>query len=135
MIKTAGNIIFQFDLGDLRQFKGDKIAQGIFIKYLKIINRKVNYDKEKISIEYLSSLCAISTVHFRNTFIKLFARSPVKYINDLKMTRAKELLDSQFYTVSEVCFLSGYNNESYFSREFKKHLGISPSEYAKASRK
>ena len=48
--------------------------------------------------------------------------------------KAKELLDSQFYTVSEICLLSGYNNESYFSREFKKHLGISPSEYAKASR-
>lgn len=94
-----------------------------------------NYDKEKISIEYLSSLCAISTVHFRNTFIKRFARSPVKYIRDLKMTRAKELLDSQFYTVSEVCFLSGYNNESYFSREFKKAFGIPPCEYAKASRK
>ena len=47
------------------------------------------------------------------------------------MTRAKELLDSQFYTVSEICFLSGYHNERYFSREFKKHLGISPSEYAK----
>ena len=94
-----------------------------------------NYCKENISIGHLSSLCGISTVHLRNTFIKLFAQSPIKYINNLKMTRAKELLDSQFYTVSEVCFLSGYNNESYFSREFKKHLGISPSEYAKASRK
>ena len=51
-----------------------------------------------------------------------------------QMQQAKELLDSQFYTVSEICLLSGYNNESYFSREFKKHLGISPSEYAKASR-
>ena len=93
-----------------------------------------NYYKENISIEHLATLCGISTVHLRNTFIKLFAQSPIKYINNLKMTRAKELLDSQFYTVSEVCFLSGYNNESYFSREFKKHLGISPSEYAKASR-
>ena len=93
-----------------------------------------NYYKENISIEHLATLCGISTVHLRNTFIKLFAQSPIKYINNLKMTRAKELLDSRFYTVSEICFLSGFNNESYFSREFKKHLGISPSEYAKASR-
>ena len=94
----------------------------------------LNYYKENISIEKLASLCGISTVHLRNTFIKKFACSPIKYINNLKMTRAKELLSSQFYTASEVCFLSGYNNESYFTREFKKHFGISPGEYAKTSR-
>ena len=93
-----------------------------------------NYCKENKSIGHLASLCGISTVHLRNTFIKQFAISPLKYINNLKMARARELLDSQFYTVSEVCFLSGFNNESYFSREFKKHFGISPGEYAKASR-
>ncbi|MEE0898117.1 MAG: helix-turn-helix transcriptional regulator, partial [Acutalibacteraceae bacterium] len=54
---------------------------------------------------------------------------PIKYINNLKMTRAKELLDSQFYTVSEICLLSGYNNESYFCREFKKHFEMTPSDY------
>lgn len=95
----------------------------------------LNYYKENISIEYLASLCGISTVHLRNTFTKKFAVSPVKYINALRMTRAKELLGSQFYTVSEVCFLSGYNDESYFSREFKKQFNMTPGEYAKASRK
>lgn len=93
------------------------------------------YDKENISVEKLAEICNISTVHLRNTFRKVFAASPVKYINSLKMMRAKELLMSGLYTVSEVCFLSGYNDESYFSREFKKHFGKSPKEYVKASRK
>ncbi len=102
----------------------------------KVIEPAVNYIhskyyKENISITYLAELCGISTVHLRNTFIKKFAISPIKYINDLKMIRAKELLSSQFYTVGEVCFLSGYNDESYFCREFKKHFNITPSEYMK----
>lgn len=92
-----------------------------------------NYHKENISVEHLSSLCGISAVHLRNTFIKKFALSPIKYINNLKMARAKELLNSQFYTISEICFLSGYNNESYFCREFKKHFGITPSEYMRTT--
>jgi AraC-like DNA-binding protein len=92
-----------------------------------------NYDKENIRVELLASLCGISTVYLRNTFKKRFNMSPINYINDLKMTRAKELLHSQFYTVSEVCFLSGYNNESYFCREFKKHFGITPSEYMRTT--
>lgn len=94
-----------------------------------------NYYKENITVEHLAALCGISTVHLRNTFIKKFAMSPIKYINNLKMTRAKELLRSQFYTISQVCFLSGYNDESYFSREFKKAFHVTPGEYAKASRK
>lgn len=92
-----------------------------------------NYYKENINIENLSKLCNFSAVYLRNTFIKNFALSPIKYINNLKLIRAKELLSSQMYTVSETCFLSGYNDESYFCREFKKHFGITPSEYAKTS--
>lgn len=92
-----------------------------------------NYDKENISVTQLSLLCNISTVHLRNTFVKVFAMSPVKYINALRLTRAEELLASGLYTVSEVCFLSGYHDESYFSREFKKHYGAPPKDYKKAS--
>lgn len=94
-----------------------------------------NYYKENISIEFLAELCNISTVYLRNLFNKRFATSPIKYINTLKMARAKELLNSQFYTVSQVCFLSGYNDESYFCREFKKHFSITPSEYIKTNEK
>lgn len=93
----------------------------------------LNYCKENISVAHLAALCGISTVHLRNTFIKKFAMSPIRYVNNLKMTRAKELLSSQFYTVSEVCFLSGYNDESHFCREFKKHFNITPSEYMKTA--
>lgn len=94
-----------------------------------------NYYKESISVEHLADICKISAVHLRNVFIKNFAVSPIKYINNLKMTRAKELLTSGMYTVSETCFLSGYNDESYFCREFKKHFNISPSEYKKTSKR
>ena len=94
-----------------------------------------NYYKENIQVDHLALLCGISSVHLRNIFNKKFAMSPIKYINNLKISRAKELLDSQFYTVGEVCLMSGYNDESYFSREFKKITGDSPSEYNKSAQK
>lgn len=92
-----------------------------------------NYYKESITVPFLASLCGISTVHLNNTFLKKFAMSPIKYINNLKMMRARELLASNFYTVSEVCYLAGYNDESYFSREFKKKYGKSPRAYSKSN--
>lgn len=93
----------------------------------------LNYYKESISVEFLASLCKISSVHLRSLFMKRFATSPVKYINNLKMARARELLDSQFYSINDVCYLSGYNDESYFCREFKKHFDMTPSEYVKST--
>ena len=93
-----------------------------------------NYYKEAISIPHLAELCNISTVHLRNRFVQEFAMPPIRYINSLKMARAEDLLLSQLYTVSEVCYLSGYNDESYFCREFKKFFHVSPSNYKKASR-
>lgn len=93
-----------------------------------------NYDKEMISVSHLAELCGVSPVYLRNLFVRRFALSPIRYINRLKMTRAEELLSSQMYAVRDVCFLSGFQDESYFSREFKKYFGVSPRDYAKSSR-
>ena len=43
--------------------------------------------KENISVAHLASLCNISTVHLSNTFVKVFAMSPIKYINNLNQRK------------------------------------------------
>ena len=88
-----------------------------------------NYCTGTISIEKLACECNVSTAYLRKLFASRFGVSPIQYINNLKLTRAKELLESNMYTVTEVCFLSGYSDESYFSRKFKETTGVSPSEY------
>jgi len=90
-----------------------------------------NYTKENISIAELSYISSMSEVYFRKVFGKVMGISPIKYINNLKMTHAKELLETQMYSVTKVAELSGFHDESYFSREFKKNVGICPSEYGK----
>ena len=88
-----------------------------------------NYTEELVSMEFLSELCGISYDYFRRLFKKYHGTSPVKYINSLKLKRAKELLASGFYSVSEVAFASGFSDLSHFSRFFKAHVGVLPSEY------
>ena len=92
-----------------------------------------NYTDQPISIGYLAGLCGMSETHFRATFKRVYGISPLKYINDLKLTRAKELLSSQMYTVGEAARLSGFGDEAYFSREFKKAVGLCPSKFAEHS--
>lgn len=90
-----------------------------------------NYFNESISVEYLSEMCGITPEYFRKIFKSFYGSSPISYINNLKITRAKELFESGMYSVREVAEESGYTDMSHFSREFKKAVGKPPSEYGK----
>lgn len=88
-----------------------------------------NYTSENISIAAVAEMCGITPEYFRSIFKDIFGSSPIKYINDLKITRAKELIGSGMYSVCEAAELSGYSDPSHFSREFKKAVGVAPSRY------
>jgi AraC-like DNA-binding protein len=88
-----------------------------------------NYAKELIDVKNLSAECGISYDYLRKLFEQRFGVSPIKYINALKINRAKELLSSGLYSVSEVAFSSGFSDLSHFSRFFKANVGVLPSEY------
>ena len=92
-----------------------------------------HYDTELISVTMLAELCGITPEYLRRLFGAAYGCSPVRYINGLKISRAKELLDSGMYSLSEAASLSGYTDMSHFSREFKKSEGLSPSKYKKGS--
>lgn len=85
-----------------------------------------HYFDGRTDIPYLAELCGISQTYFRTTFFKRCGTSPVKYINRLKLERARELIGSGGYSVKDAALLSGFTDESYFSREFKRHFGLSP---------
>lgn len=88
-----------------------------------------NYVNEKINISKLAVLCNISETTFREIFNATLGTSPVKYINNLKLSRAAELLKSNMYSVHEAMEMSGFQDEAYFSRAFKKHFGVPPKEF------
>ena len=92
-----------------------------------------NYTKEQFNIGDLSAMCNISEDYLRKLFKISLNTSPRKYINKLKTDYAAELIHSGMHTVTDACFKAGFENTSYFSREFKKKFGVSPMEYKKSS--
>lgn len=104
-----------------------KTVEKIIEPAIDYIHRK--YTSENISIEYLAELCGVSSVYFRRIFRACKNTSPIKYINDLRLARAKELIVSGFYTVARVAEMSGFADESYFCRYFKKTTGMTATEY------
>ena len=87
--------------------------------------------KNELRIAELAALCGISEVYFRRIFHALHGKSPKEYVIDMRIERARRLLSDGSFTVREVAALCGYFEETHFSREFKRHTGCSPSDYAK----
>lgn len=87
------------------------------------------YPEEELSIGMLAERCGISEDYFRKLFKNVYGTSPRKYINELKLSHARELIRSGLYSVRESAEFSGFSDISYFSREFKKAFGSSPKNY------
>jgi len=88
-----------------------------------------NYKKSDLSIKEIADKSFMSEVYFRKLFKEEYAISPQKYIIDLRIQNAIGLISTGYYSLKEVAYMSGYNDYKYFSVEFKKIVGVSPSEY------
>lgn len=99
------------------------------------INTALNYIlehyTENIEIFHLAKLCSMSEAYFRKLFMKKYGVSPLKYINNLRLSYAKNLLSTGHFTVEQVSEMCGFNNVSYFSLFIKKETGTAPSKLYK----
>lgn len=87
-----------------------------------------NYMRE-ISLDDVSKEVNISPYYFSKIFKEESGENFSEYLANIRMNRAKELLDDPELSIKEVGVMSGYSDPNYFSRIFKKHTGITPREY------
>jgi len=90
---------------------------------------EANYTSESISLPHLAQLCGMSEPHLRKLFNSAFSVPPSVYIRNMRLNYAKELLRTGEYSVTSVALMAGFNNATYFAREFKKVTGVSPNKY------
>lgn len=88
-----------------------------------------NYKKSDLSIKEIAERSFMSEVYFRKLFKEEYGISPQKYIIDLRIQNAAGLISTGYYSLKEIAYMSGYTDYKYFSVEFKKNVGVSPSEY------
>ena len=91
--------------------------------------------RDPISIEEYAARNRITPCWFRQKFKQYTGVSPMQHIISLRMTNALNMLENTDYNISQIAYAVGYDNPSYFRRLFRKHMGMSPSEYKKQKRK
>ncbi|MFY0483128.1 hybrid sensor histidine kinase/response regulator transcription factor [Flavobacterium sp. PLA-1-15] len=99
-----------------------------FIKQVIDLIRK-NIDSEKLQSSFIEQTLGISTSQLYRKTKEIFGLSPGDLIRTIRLKHSAELLRRNQLTVSEVCYASGFNNRSYFYREFKKVYNTTPKNY------
>lgn len=111
-------------------------TQGIFdrhrdalYKAIKYIND--NYNKD-LNVEEVSKVALLSQSYFRYLFKQMTQQTFTEYINNLRVTKAVELLKKRRdMKVIDICYEVGYNNINHFNRIFRQETGVSPMFYRK----
>lgn len=88
-------------------------------------------DDPFIDIHVLAQHCGFSKDYFRHLFKQIYGVSPTQYIANQKIILIKDRLLSSNKSIKEISLLSGFYDENYFSRFFKKHTGLTPNEFRK----
>lgn len=83
-----------------------------------------------LRVEKAAQRLHISPVYLRRIFSRKLQMSPKQYLLQKRMEKAKSLLEMHYFSVAEVADRCGFMSSQYFSVAFKKHTGLTPTEYA-----
>ncbi|MBO7096125.1 MAG: helix-turn-helix domain-containing protein, partial [Lachnospiraceae bacterium] len=82
-----------------------------------------------ITLEDVSREVNISSYYLSRIFKEGTGENFIDYLTKLRIEKAKELLSTTQYSMKEICARSGYSDPNYFSKTFKKNVGVTPTEY------
>lgn len=86
------------------------------------------FPQKNDKIAHYASMCYMSEVNFRRLFREHTGKTPIEYRNDLRLEKAKTMLQSGEYNVSEIAASLGFSNLSFFIKLYKKKFGYTPKE-------
>lgn len=99
----------------------------------KVLEKSIDYINEnlssKITIKQLADISCISENYYRRIFKKEFGTSPIEYINNKRILKAKEMLISGYFSIAQTAFACGFSEPKYFNAVFKKITGTSPTQF------
>ena len=82
-----------------------------------------------LCLEKLAEVAGISASHLSLLFREHFQTPPMRWLEELRMERAKQMLSAPYDSIKKVARVCGYTTSSYFCRAFRKNTGLSPGEF------
>lgn len=91
----------------------------------------INYSNKDLDVQSICDYLHISPSYFSRLFKSEKKETIIEFLTRIRMEKSKELLKKTSMKVFEISEAVGYEDTHYFSYNFKKHIGITPTEYRK----
>jgi AraC family transcriptional regulator len=108
-------------LGPKRQYEG--LPREKLVRAVEYIQDQLNTD---LTVSGIAQAVAISPDHFARLFKKSTGQSPYQYVVEARVRKAKELLTTGKFTISEAAYQVGFVDQSHLTRHFKRIFGLPP---------
>ena len=120
------NVIRLYGEARARLEGGERHRFSAVIRYM---NERLSED---ITLSELSERACMHPTYFVRRFGMAFSIPPMAYLNRLRIYKAMSYLTASEMSIEEISELVGIRDRSYFARLFKKHAGVTPTEYRAA---
>ncbi len=112
----------------------DRMIYHNVMRLRPVINYIDEHFGEKIYIETLADMITVSPDYFTKMFKDSIGKTPIDYINAIRINHALEMLSESDIPVNEIAEKIGFSNPNYFHKIFKQYMVTSPLAYRKSSK-
>ena len=119
-------------LHEARRNKNDLIS-GHTRKLRELADKITAAPEQEYDFASFAIRCGITLIHFRRLFKELTGLPPQQFLQQMRLQKAAELLVSTTLSVKEIAYQTAWEDEYYFSRQFRKKYQLPPREYRKES--
>ncbi len=103
---------------------------AIFLqKVMAVIHAHIS--DETFDVEQLARSMAMSRMQLHRRLKPLVNQSPAHYIRDIRLAKAKTMIEKEDLSIGEICFQVGFQSQSHFTRAFIEKYGVRPTAYRK----
>ena len=95
----------------------------------RVIDTILDAPGAEYTVESMADTAAMSRSAFAEHFAESFGRSPMSFVNHVRMQRAAQLLAVENMSIDQIARTVGYSSRSHFSRAFKDHSGLPPKDF------
>ena len=134
LIERAPNLPYLYELQNIMlEEYCDFVNEYSTQEYSSIVKKAVNYIKlhfeSPLTLQEIAETIHVNASHLSRKFKTDTGMSIIDYINLNRIEAAKIYLKNNTASITEIAFIVGFNDVNYFSRVFKKALGLTPSQY------
>ena len=115
--------------------ESDRMVYHNVLRMEPVLDYIAEHFKEKIYIDSLAEMLGVSADYFTKMFKDSIGKTPIDYINAMRVNHAMHLLVGTELPMAEIADCVGFCNPNYFHKIFKQYMDTSPHAYRKSSKK